>query len=100
MIALSTSTAPNDLQFLAGSLTPSLLVWAANPRHDRQRRSQRQPVSGLGPETGVPFPVSGVRRDKPRRRGRISPPVSRRLRAPDARRVAGNGISSQTVRHQ
>jgi len=33
MIALSTSTVPNDPQFL-GPLTPSSLVRAANPRHD------------------------------------------------------------------
>jgi hypothetical protein len=42
MIALSTSTVPNDPQFLAGPLTPSLLVRAANPRHNLSRRSQRR----------------------------------------------------------
>src|SRR5215472_4718539 len=38
MIALSTSTVPNDPQFLLGPLTPSLLVCAADPRHDLSRR--------------------------------------------------------------
>jgi hypothetical protein len=34
MIALSGSTVPNGARFLAGPLTPSLLVRTANPRHD------------------------------------------------------------------
>jgi hypothetical protein len=39
----------NDLAFLGQSLTPSLLVRSANPRHDRPRRSKRQTVGGYRP---------------------------------------------------
>jgi len=48
MIALSTSTVPNDPQFLAGPLTSSLLVQAANPGHDA-RGAENATIGGNRP---------------------------------------------------
>ena len=66
--------------------------------HDERGAHNALTTSGFVPESLASILMSGVRRDKARRRARISPPVSWQVVSPRRPPAAGDGLTSHTTR--